>query len=155
VINIPPLLSCPPFLRPWMSRQILAAPAWSRTRAFGRNGLRSRNKNRTRGFWLFAISLAVIAVYAVGNIIIESFCHFAGLASVPTAPMLLDYRRLIARQNIRRTDRGLGTISEYRRVEPRFARRFYEGQHVAISDGSRSYEYKPSDEAFESKGLSL
>ena len=144
--------------RAWMKRQIAAAPAWAQEPA--RPGkLRAPSdavrKAALRAPWRRVVGPPIIVVYAIGNVLIEFLGWLFGASSAPTAPMPLNYRRLIARLNIRRTDRGLDLVADYRRAEVRFMRAGWGSQHVEISDGSRQHEYQPSDDAFEDKVFTL
>lgn len=152
-MNIPPRSTgCSPFLRAWMSRQISAAPAWSREPA----PINGTDSGHRRPLWLRIICALVVFVYAVGNSLVECGSIILLSAQLPIAPKPLNYRRMIARMNLRRSDGGIGIAADYKRTEIRWVRRPWVAQYPPISEGEPTYEYKPSDSQVEEpKGLSL
>ena len=135
-----------------MCRQISAAPAWSLESA----QFDGADTNRRRGLWLRIVCTLVIFVYAVGNALVECGSIILWPPKMPTAPTPLNYRRMIARMNLRRSDGGLGIAADYKRTEVRWVRRPWVAQYQPTSEGEPTYEYKPSDhENEEAKGLSL
>jgi len=109
---------------------------------------------------LFAFQLIcviVTIVYAVGNVVLETI-HLVFVPPKPSAaPKLLEYRRLIARMNLRRSDSGIDSVTEYKPREVRWVRPYYVNQIPSMAaESSEAYEYKPHDtEPDDQKGASF
>jgi hypothetical protein len=147
-MNTPPRSpDCSSALRAWMRRQISAAPAWSR---------KSAPNSRRRGLWLRIVCALVVFVYAVGSSLVECGCTILLPAQLPIAPKPINYRRMIARMNLRRSDGGLGIAADYKRGEWSWVRRPWVERYPPISEGEPKYEYKPPDnEIDEARGLTI
>jgi hypothetical protein len=102
------------------------------------------------------VCVLVTIVYAVGNVVLE-IIHLVFVApKLSAAPKLLEYRRLIARMNLRRSDGGIDLIAEYKPQQPRWLRPGFVKQVPSMAESTEAYEYKPHDtERDDPKGASF
>jgi hypothetical protein len=155
-------------LKTWLERQMSAAPVWVRRPLecpanpdFDQRGRKHRRaKTPSAGmrpmFVLQLVSVLVMIVYVVGNVVLETIHLIFVPPKLSAAPKLLEYRRLIARMNLRRSDSGIGLIAEYKPQQPRWLRPGFVMQIPSMAENTEAYEYKPHDaELDDPKGASF
>ena len=158
-------------LKTWLERQMSSAPVWARTPLLrreypanpdlDRRGQKHRRaKTSSMGVQpmlaLQFVCVIVTIVYAVGNVVLETIHLIFVPPKLSAAPKLLEYRRLIARMNLRRSDSGIDLVAEYRPKQPRWVRASSARQIPSMAESAQAYEYKPHDtEPDDPKGASF